>query len=248
MSRPGRFPSKPARVSINCFTCQNRDRSEWCNLDPSDVKVLNERKLCLAYAPGQMLYEQGEACEGIFVIEQGTVAVRKADKFGNTVLLRLCHAGETVGYRDFLAGGSHTTSADALVNSTVCRIGRGEVRALLDRNPALGLRFVQRMAQDLETAEDAILQTSALPVRMRLAHLLLMLKDRYGTMGDDGVLKLELPLARQDIAAILGARPETIARTLHALENDGVARFSGRTVIIPDLDLLLDEVERLPGP
>jgi CRP/FNR family transcriptional regulator len=75
-----------------------------------------------------------------------------------------------------------------------------------------------------------------------------MLKERFGTAGDDGSIVMELPLARQDIAALLGARPETVTRTLHALEVDGVARFSGRTAVIPDLDLLLDEVEFADGP
>jgi CRP-like cAMP-binding protein len=50
-------------------------------------------------------------------------------------------------------------------------------------------------------------------------------------------------MTRQDIAAMLGARPETIYRTIQQLESDNVVTFSGHDVIIPDLDVLLDEIE-----
>jgi CRP/FNR family transcriptional regulator len=81
-------------------------------------------------------------------------------------------------------------------------------------------------------------------VRARTAHLLLMLKDRFATVTEDGSLSFELPLSRKDMASIVGTRPETIARTIRSLEADGVTRFSGRRVTVHDLDALLDEVER----
>ena len=64
-------------------------------------------------------------------------------------------------------------------------------------------------------------------------------------MGDDGVLTLQLPLSRKDVAAVLGARRESIARAIRALEDDGVATFRGRAVRVPDLDTLLDEIDVL---
>jgi CRP/FNR family transcriptional regulator len=114
---------------------------------------------------------------------------------------------------------------------------------MLSHNPTLGLNFLTHLAEDLDSAEESILQNSSLSVRTRLVHLLLTLKDRFAGVTEDGTIELSLPLARQDLAALLGTRPETIARTIHALESDSVAMFSGRTVRIPDLDMLLNEIE-----
>ncbi len=232
-----------ARVQFNCFECQSRERSTWCGLSEPEVRVLNREKQRSHYRAGQIVYRQGEPFRGVFVVEHGTLAVRKYDRFGNAILLKLVHDGDAVGYRDFLANQDYSTSADALADSRLCLIPPASVRDLLQRNPALGLRFIRRMADDLETAEQGLLRNSAMPIRGRLAHLLLTLKDRYGTVDDVGVLHLELPLARQDIAALLGVRPETITRTMHALEEAGVVTFAGRSAAIPDLDLLLNEVE-----
>ncbi len=243
MGKPYRQARDLSVASPNCFTCQWRERTEWCVLLDDDVRMLNERKTTCTYQPGQLIFNQGDSCTGVYCIVSGSIAIRKTDSHGNTVLVRMRHGGETIGYRDFFASKMFTTSAEALAPCQVCFIARSSVRALLERNPALGLAFLRQVAGDLVRTEDSLLQSAALTTRTRLAHLLLTLKDRYATVIEDGSLMLKLPLSRQDIADMLGTRPETVARIIHGLEKDGVARFSGRTVVIPDLDLLLDEVE-----
>jgi CRP/FNR family transcriptional regulator len=227
----------------NCFQCQWRERSEWCVLARDDVQVLNDHKITSIYEPGQYIFRQGDPCSGVYSIVAGAIAIRKSDPHGHAVLVRMRHGGETIGYRDFFAGEIYTTSAEALSRCRVCFIDKRSVRGLLDRNPALGLGFLHRMASDLQEAEETLLQSASLNTRTRMAHLLLALKDRYATAQEDGSLTMKLPLSRQDIADILGSRPETVARIIQAFEKDDVARFSGRNVIIPDLDALLDEID-----
>lgn len=234
---------RPRTVSASCFDCQKRDRSTWCVLSRGDVNTLNGLKHTTLYQPGQIIFRQGDPCNGIYMVESGTVAVRKTDEHGNMSLVRMRHQGDAVGYRDLFLDDVFSVTAEALAPSNVCFVDRGAVQRLLQRNPALGLQFIRSIGQDLGTAEDAILQAAAFPVRKRLAHLLLSLKDRYAAVTEDGTMTIELPLSRQDIASIVGARRETIARAIHDLEADGVAAFSGRKVIVQDLDLLLDELE-----
>jgi len=229
--------------NLNCFHCQSRERNEWCALKNDDLELLNRSKLTVNYRPGQNIYVQGNPCNGIYCIEDGTIAIRRVDAQGNSILIRLAHSGQTLGYRDFFGGEGHTASAEALTDARVCHVDGQALRQMLGHNPALGLNFLTHLAEDLDSAEESILQNSSLSVRTRLVHLLLTLKDRFAGVSEDGTIVLSLPLARQDLAALLGTRPETIARTIHALESDSVATFSGRTVLIPDLDLLLNEIE-----
>ena len=65
----------------------------------------------------------------------------------------------------------------------------------------------------------------------------------YGTVSRDGMVKLELPLSRRDLAAMVGARPESISRAIRRLEDDGIAEFSGRMVTIPEVGRLHEEIE-----
>lgn len=235
----------PRAGPISCFTCQNRNRTEWCVLAREDLELIDRAKTTRAYQPGQIIYSQGDSTKGIYCIESGTVAVRKMDADGGSKILRLAHAGQTLGYADFFGGKGYNGSAEALDDCTVCLVDADALRGLLDNNPSLGLKFLTRVSGDLRNADNAGMQQSLYTVRVRLAHLLLTLKDRYGRATEDGTITITLPMTRQDIAALLGARPETIYRTIQHMETDGVVSFEGHDVVIPDLDGLLDEIE--PG-
>ncbi|MCG3172618.1 MAG: hypothetical protein GMKNLPBB_00772 [Myxococcota bacterium] len=229
--------------SAACFTCQSRNRSEWCAIRDDDIATLNEGKVCHTYRPGQIIFHQGHPCDGVYCVESGTVLLRKSDPEGNGVSPRLIQEGQTLGYRAFFSGGPYSATAEALAESRICFVPRDVVNRLLDHNPALGLQFLKRMAEDLRQSEESFLQSVVMPVKSRLAHLLLTLKDRFGDTDAEGNLTIDLPLSRQDIASMLGSRPETVTRAMRMLEEEGVARFNGRTVLVSDLDLLMDCVE-----
>ena len=78
-------------------------------------------------------------------------ASRRLDSNGNSVLLELAYPGDTIGYRSFLTGGEHKTSAEALgPQRAVPHRSRDARQALLAGNPALGLRFLKRSIGELE--------------------------------------------------------------------------------------------------
>ncbi len=228
--------------SINCFTCQARGRTEWCVLSDEELELLDQGKSCREYLPGETVFHEGDSCGGVHCIESGLIGIRKINTGGDEILLRLSHPGDTMGYRSFLAGNNHNNSAEALEPSVLCYITGATVNSLLKINPGLGLRFLRHAANDLDDAEERVLRGSTLPVRARFAHLLLVLKERYGKTGDSGDMTLDLPLSRQDMAAMIGIRPESMSRTIRSFEDDKIAIFSGRRVHVPSLDALLGEL------
>jgi CRP/FNR family transcriptional regulator len=253
--KTGRANPKDAGASLGgcaehgvagCATCHGRGHAEWGVLSDADLEHLNAHRVSSHYRAGATIFKQGQSCEGIYCVDSGEVALRKTDEHGASAIVRLAHAGQTIGYRAFFAGGQYAASAEALMESEVCFIPSGVVRSLLEQDPRLGYRFLKRQADDLRESEERRLHATSLSTRARLAHFLLTLKDRVGQMDDDGILTVELPLSRKDLAALLGARRESIARAIRALEDAKVASFVGRTVRIPDLDTLLDELDA-PG-
>ncbi|NQV84856.1 MAG: Crp/Fnr family transcriptional regulator [Rhodospirillales bacterium] len=234
-------------TSRNCFTCQSRGKTEWCVLSDDELELVNVGKTCREYLPGETIFHAGDPCGGVHCIESGLIGIRKMNSGGDEILLRLNHPGDTMGYRSFLAGDAHNNSAEALEPSVICSINESTVRKLLSINPSLGLRFLKHAAMDLNDAEERVLNSATLPVRARFAHLLLVLRCRYGVDGANGDLTLELPLSRQDMAAMIGIRPESMSRTIRSFEEGNIAHFSGRRVHIPNLDELMDELEVSDG-
>lgn len=241
MGRPIRARRSPPR-QLDCNMCDTRRQAEWCVLNEPEVALLNEQKVTLNFRQGDVIYHQGNPCTGIYSIESGTVGIRRTDDRGHAILLRLAHAGDTIGSSDYFGGVGYTASAETLADATICFIEGATVRALMETNGSLGLQFLVHVARHLNFAREYILQQAYLPVRTRLLHLLLELREHHAALDDQGAITISAPLTRQDMADLLGTRPETIARTFQALERDGILSYMGRTVIIPDLDVLLNEI------
>jgi CRP/FNR family transcriptional regulator, polysaccharide utilization system transcription regulator len=234
---------RTSSVQSNCFTCQARARTEWCVLSQFDLQVIDKAKVSRDYLPGELIVLEGDSCTGIYCVESGMVGVRKSDANGSSILLYVLGPGETLGYRSLLADVPFQGDAEALEPSRVCHVDASAVRRLLESNPALGLRFLQRASRELNAADERTLQNATLSVRARFAHLLTVLMDRYGIENEDESIRLTLPLSRQDMASMIGTTPESMSRTIRKLEEDGVAQFSGRVVQVSERETLVHEFE-----
>ncbi len=229
---------KISHEPVSCFACQNRQRSEWCVLTENELSRFDKAKSIRHYKPGEFIYHEGDLCQGIHCLEDGLVALRKYNVDGQSTLLGLANPGRTLGYRSLLSGSPHVTSAEVIKPSRVCFIDRAVIRELIDHNPALGYQFLRRASKDLGRAAVLYHQGQTLSVRDRFIHLLLVLRSKYGSLDKAGALTIELPLSRQDLAALIGTRPETLARTIRQLEDEGAAHFEGRRIRIAEPETL----------
>src|SRR5450631_195907 len=122
-----------------CVVCHVGRRSDWHDLDHAASALLSSGQRRREYGSGEIVFAQGDQNDGVYCLSGGTVGIRRLDPNGNSVLLELAYPGDTIGYRSFLTGTGHKTSAEALGPTVICHIDRSTITALLAGNPALGL-------------------------------------------------------------------------------------------------------------
>ena len=223
-----------------CGTCAQFERSEWKELGPDDLALLSGAKTPRCFAAGQSLFTQGQPNSGLYCLNAGTVALRQLDEAGNSVLLGLAYAGDVVGYRSLVSGEEHKTSAEALGPCNACKIGRTVALDLIQRRPQLGFAFLRRSSREVERMHESLLRAAVLSNRGRLLQVMIWMMEHHGRVADDGTHTIELPISRRDLASMIGARHETLSRVMSRLEEEELARFSGRRVIIPNLDAFVE--------
>jgi len=234
MAEHGNSDSRP-----NCFVCPHHQQTEWSALREAQIQRINKVKVCRNYQPAEVVFFEGDPCRGVYCIENGLVGIRKAGIDGESVLLKLAHTGDILGYRPFLSQEPHRASAEVLKPTSICFVPGAVVRDMLDESPALGFQFLNRAAKAQGAAEEKFHQTVTMSGRDRLFHLLLVMKDRYAMVTEDNALVLELPISHKDMAAMIGVRPESLSRIIRKLEEEGVMTFSGRKVRVFSADSLL---------
>jgi len=231
-----------SKSSHNCANCPSRNTTEWRALGESELALVDQAKQTRTYEPGMTLYHQGDQGGGVYCIQSGLIGLRRIDENGNSVLLRLCSAGTTVGYRAILSKQAQRNTAEILSTSVVCFIGRSLVTKLLAANPQLGERFLQRLLEDTNEIEDDYARSLMLSQKSRFLHMMLVFYERFGYQDETGKPVLELPIQRSDIASLIGARPESISRMIHKLQTEGLLHFDSRRVKFTDMDAVLREV------
>ena len=106
----------------NCANCPSRQKTEWRALGASELALVDQAKQTRTFEPGMTLYHQGDQGGGVYCIQSGLIGLRRIDENGKSVLLRLCPAGTTVGYRAILSKQAQRDTAEVLSSSVVCLV------------------------------------------------------------------------------------------------------------------------------
>lgn len=236
-------PRKTA-VTIRCLLCGKAGPSPFCCLGPEHIARHEAAGRIQTYRRGQVIFHAGNVPLVLYGISAGTVKVSATTTGGTTLILRIVGAGDILGYRPLLAGERYAVTAEAIATTRVATIPRDEIFGALRRSPDTALWFLAKLARELRTSEEQMVACMHLPVRRRVARLLLTLLGRMPARepqargGVQGSV-VDLAISRTELAQMIGIAPETLSRTLRALADEGVIAFgAGREIVVRKVEAL----------
>ncbi len=215
-------------------------------ISPLDMEMFERTRKKRIYTRGEVIYEQDKNPIGLYCIQSGHVLLKNLDRYGNETAFRVVGPGELMGYRSFFAEEPHKASAQALDRCYICFHPQSIINRLLNSSIHLAKCFLGDLARDPGPVHALKLRNLKLPLRIRLIYLLEILKNHTGTTNEKGALTFDLPLKRLDIAALIGARPESVTRTIRELEAEGIAIFRNREVTLPHLEQIIEILSSEP--
>ncbi len=184
------------------------------------------------FAKEQMLFHQGAAVDGLWVIRHGKVKLADYDASGKERILEVLHDGDVIGEQLFLTGEEHYPfSAICLTEVDSCLIPSELFRRELKDNPALVRNVACSIGKKLGNArhQNLILTENDAMARVAL----------YMLQQDEHCLNHEISLGIDDIAAMINLRRETVSRKLGELVKNGVIRRLGQNkLMVVDRDAL----------
>jgi CRP-like cAMP-binding protein len=156
---------------------------------------------------------------------------------GQDVLLDFLGPGDHFGSLASLGDAEYREDITAQTSCCILYTTAETFDQLLGQYPVVALSALEIVAARLRQAQTAIEQLSAYPVEHRVAATLLLLAEKRGTPDEDGVL-IEMPISRQDIADMTGAKVETVSRIMSDLRRSGVIESGRRWVAVRDMRAL----------
>ncbi|MBF0493053.1 MAG: Crp/Fnr family transcriptional regulator [Deltaproteobacteria bacterium] len=223
----------------SCKTCSARPVGVFCQLEDLALGELENYKISNTYKKGQVIFYEGNQSLGLYCIFSGRVKLYKSLANGAQQIVRIASPGDLLGYRSLFAGECYHASAEAMENAQICYIDSNAFFSVLSKNPDLALSLFKKISRELRVAENLAISITHKTARERMAELLLMLKEAYGTPVKKGV-QIVLKLSRQEMAEMIGTTQETSIRLLSEFKKEGIIEVQERSITLCDMEALLD--------
>lgn len=188
----------------------------------------------LTYAPGEMIFLEGEPCAGLYMLERGRCKIFKISTEGREQTLQVVLPGNFFNHVAALDGGPNAANAVALDNLTAWVMARADIKTLAFQYPALSWVLLEHIAHVARFLIGIVEDLGLRPVKARLAKLLLEEAER----SQQGELDRESLLTQQEIAARLGTVREMVGRALRTLMDDGAIKMERHRIVIVDREAL----------
>lgn len=213
----------------------------FADLSPTELQFLAERAVPRDYAPGELIFTEGDMCAGLFVVEKGHVRIFKSSASGREQVLSLEGPGSSIAELPVFDGGNYPASTSAVDEARVYFISKHDFYSLCLVHPKVALKVLKVVGARLRRLVGIIEELSFTSVRSRLIANLLRLAA-HGKKGPHGI-EVQLPSSNQELASQIGTVRELVSRNLSRLQAEGLIRMDGKTLVIPDTRRLQSELD-----
>jgi CRP-like cAMP-binding protein len=189
----------------------------------------------------ELLFAEGDACEGMYVVQSGAIKVFKMADTGREQVLVIERAGSTVGELPVFDGGNLPASAAALEDSSLLFLPKREFLSLCRQNSEVAFAVIRSLAWRFRYMTSLVEELSLKEVSHRLARFL---RDRALTVGVRTRRGVEFPLeeTNQQIAAEIGTVRDLVSRNLRRLVDRKIIKMERRKVIVLNIAELEEQI------
>lgn len=220
----------------DCAECPVQSTGICSAVDRSDLGSLERLGRRCAFQRRSALFMEGANADAVFNVISGVVRLYRLLPNGHRCIIGFGFPGDLLGRS---RGGLYRFSAEAAEPTISCCFPRRAFADFLAVRPALFRCVHEATERELENAHDRMVLGSLGSAKAKVAGFLLDQHRRW--VGARAMLmKVPLPMGRQDIGDFLGLSISTISRQLNQLARDKLIVIVPRGVLLLDLPRLGD--------
>ena len=213
------------------------------DISDRDLALVAEGVNRLNFNAGTVIFEEGDFCRELLIVEEGEVKLVKSALNGRQQLLSIERQGSSLAEIAVFDGGRYPATAEAIRPTILLRLPADKFQRICLNNPEMALKLFKVLAHRLRHLVSLVEELSFSTVRGRLIAHLVRLAQQDGVSTSHGIC-FQLSENNEQLAARLGTVRELISRNLGRLHGDKLIEMNKRTVNIPNLTALRDETER----
>jgi len=200
---------------------------------PSLVDALEQEAITTTYPTGAVLFAEGQAPRGVFIVRRGRVKLSISGSDGRTLILRIVEAGPPLGIAAVISGREYEATAETQEPSEISFLRQCDLLRLMRQHGEIALWVTQHISQDYagtcREIRDLILSDSA---SEKLARLMVGWLDQNTESRNPTQVKLAL--THEEIGQMIGTSRETVSRLFAGFKKQRLIQQNGCTLVIPN--------------
>jgi CRP/FNR family cyclic AMP-dependent transcriptional regulator len=181
----------------------------------------------------QPLFRQGDAHNGIFLIESGRIRSYYVAPSGREVTLAYWFPGNFVGAPDIFGGGTHMWASSAVQRTATIFLPGPELRRLALGSASIAVALLDALSFKARCYSAMAQMLGTRSATERLEHLLVFLATVYGLKEPSGTV-IAASFTHADLASLIGSTRQWVTVQLARLQERGVLRYNRGLLVIRD--------------
>ncbi len=201
---------------------------------------VSHAKRTLNFRRKQCIFPQGGPADAVFYIQTGRVKLCIAATSGKEATVAILGPGDFLGEECLRAQQAwRTTSAFALIDSTLLRIDKKEMNTVLKQQPAVADLFIAFLLDRNARAQENLADLLFNSTEKRLARALLTLAQ----LGESATGILVIPRTSQEaLASMIGTTRSRVNMLMNRFKRQGVIHYDGELKVnSAQLNVLLND-------
>lgn len=207
----------------------------FAELEESAVARLAARCVSRNVGDGHVLFNAGDSCRGLYVIESGRVRIYRTSPEGKEQVLHVEGPGRAVAELPLFDGGAYPASAITIEPSRLAFLPREDFEAVYRAHPDVAQAIIRALGKRLRHLVQVTETLAFHDVAARLAMLLAGYAERLGTPVDGGV-EMTLGRTQEELSLEIGTARESVSRAMRQLKGSGlIETLAGDRIRIPSI-------------
>ncbi|MBI4927485.1 MAG: cyclic nucleotide-binding domain-containing protein [Anaerolineae bacterium] len=128
------------------FRQKYADLPVFDGLDASQIATISPYLDEVSYRAGEVIFEQGQKAEHLYIVLEGEVLVRYKPYDGPPIIVSRIPTGGVFGWSAALGRGEYTSACVASMDCMIYRMRKDNLQRLCETNPTTGHLLLERLA------------------------------------------------------------------------------------------------------
>ncbi len=198
-----------------------RNVSLFATMNERDMEVISKIIFINTYAKGEVIFQEGEKGDSLYIVLKGQVKVCLYDEDGREYILAAIGKDGFFGELALIDELPRSANVITLEDSELLIIRRNDFTRLLMENPTITIAILKVLSRRLREADERIKWLAFLSVEGRVLKYLLGIGEKEGVKVKDYII-IEKGPTQIDIASSCGCSRETVSRMVKSLVKKGI--------------------------